>query len=311
MRKYLFSLLFGTLFSIPVLACLNGEQMVLANHQLLYSDYESDVPSGHDFGSKKRLEAFVAALEKGYQKTKEIEYLSDKGFVLIILKRYQEAIDLYKEVESIEPGRYSTASNMGTAYELIGNNREAFKWIEMAVKIKPNSHLKSEWIHINILKAKMKGGSSVSSVDLIGKDFGNRQAPQSTLSKDDLQMLKMQIYYQLNERMSFVKPKDKIVARLLFDLGNIEFLMNQKDDAMEDYQLAVDYGFDNPIIKKRLKLYTPVLSKPIEKLEETIHYHMREPQRFELMEMMIAVSAFLGVGCLAFTFRRKIFLLLK
>ncbi|MCS4300770.1 tetratricopeptide repeat protein [Chryseobacterium sp. BIGb0232] len=311
MNKYFFIFIFIFLFSIPISACLNGEEMVLSNRGILYTDYEGEVPHGHEFGGKKRLEAFLVTLEKGYNKTKNLDYLSDKGFVLIILGRYKEAIALYKKIEYIEPGRYSTASNIGTAYELSGNNTEALQWIEKALQINPKSHSSSEWIHVNILKAKIKGEEYISSKNLIGRDFGNEKLPQSNLRKNELQDLKMQLYYQLNERISFVKPKDRIVAQLLFDLGNIALLMNQKAEAKEDYQLAEEYGFNNSVLDERIKLLTLKNSESIRTIVNEIKYHTREPQVFHLMETIVSVAAFLLAGFIIFVFRNKIALMLK
>lgn len=307
MRKYLLSLLFGTLFSISAFACLNGEKMVLANQDVLYIDYDGEVPYGHQIGVKEELEEFLVKLKKGYDKTKDIDYLSDEGYILILLGRYQEAIDLYKKIESLQPGRYSTASNIGTAYELIGNNREALKWIEIAVKIEPHSHLKSEWIHINILKAKIRGAISVSSIDLIGKDLGNEKTPQSTLSKDDLQLLKMQIYYQLNERMTFVKPKNAIVAQLLFDLGNIALLMNQKYDAEKSYLQAIEYGFENPILEERLKLSSQSLAKN----GKQVSHNMKKSVEINWIDLSFFALSLILLGVVIFKFRKKIFSLFK
>ena len=307
MRKYLLSLLFGTLFSISAFACLNGEKMVLANQDVLYIDYDGEVPYGHQIGGKEELEEFLVKLKKGYNKTKDIDYLSDEGYILILLGRYQEAIDLYKKIESLQPGRYSTASNIGTAYELIGNNREALKWIEIAMKIEPHSHLKSEWIHINILKSKIKDERFVSSVDLVGKDFGNGEAPQSTLSKDDLQLLKMQIYYQLNERMTFVKPKNAIVAQLLFDIGNIALLMNQKYDAEKSYLQAIEYGFENPILEERLKLSSQTLAKN----GKQVSHNMKESVEINWIGLSFFALSLILLGFVIFKFRNKIFSLFK
>ena len=44
--------------------------------------------------------------------------------------------------------------------------------------------------------------------------------------------------------MTFIKPKDKIVAQLLFDLSNVTFLLGDFLVATKDYELAIDYGFD-------------------------------------------------------------------
>ncbi len=300
------------LFSIPALACLNGEQMILANSEMLYSDYEGEVPYGHDFADKERLKAFLVSLEKGYQKTNDLDYLSDKGFILIILGKYEEAIILYKKIESLEPNRYSTASNIGTAYELIGNNVEALKWIEKAVKINPVSHFHSEWIHINILKAKIKGRQFITSKFLIGHDFGNDKAPVSNLNKDELYVLKRQMYYQLNERMSFVTPEDQIVAQLLFDLGNVAYLLGEKGDAFEDYKLAAEYGFSNPILEDRIHLYSPIMKLNVgEKIRKEITFNMRKPKVPQLIGTFTSVFALLITGLIIYRFREKIKLVMK
>ena len=311
MIKYFFTLILGILFPTFGLACLNGERMILENQKILYHDDETNVPNGHNFGDKARLNAFLTTLEKGYQNTKDLNYLSDKGYVLVVLGKYKEAIDLYKKIEVIAPGRYSTASNIGTAYELAGNNTEALKWIEKALKINPQSHHSSEWIHVNILKAKMKGDQYVSSKFLIGKDFGNRKYPESDLNKEELYILIKQIYYQLNERISFVKPKDKIVAQLLFDLGNASFLAGENEEAVEDYKLAEKYGFEDHILNERINLYSPNMDGYFRKIGNEITYQTREPQKFRLTETIVSVLAFLWVCLMVFGLRRKIFLLLK
>lgn len=302
MNKYFFSFIFSIMLSAPVFGCLNGEQMVLANKELLYVDHSGEVPYGHGFGSKEQVEEFLGKLEKGYQETKDLDYLSDKGFILIILGKYNEAIELYKKIESMQPGRYSTASNIGTAYELIGNNKEALKWIEKAIEIEPNSHFRSEWIHVNILKTKIKGDQYISSEHLIGKDFGKEKYPKSDLNKDELQLLKMQLYYQLNERISFVKPKDKIVAQLLFDLGNLAFLTNQKEDAMEDYEMAKEYGFESPVLNERLQAVGGNKQKTLSNNEEDeVHW----------TGLILSIVSLVVSGCILFIYRKKILLLLK
>ncbi len=254
MKKSFLVLIFIALFSVPAFGCLNGETLQLADGMMLYEDYDGFVPYGHQFSNTEDLFESMRSMDKGYKETRNINYLSDKGLILIILGKYREAIDLYKKIEKLEPGRYSTASNMGTAYELLGENTKALHWINRAIQINPVSHHGSEWIHINILKAKLKGNQYITSSFLIGQDFGNHKIPFSKLSGEELFLLKKQLYYQLNERISFVEPKDKIVALLLFDLANISYLMEESEDALETYIMAKDYGFDQPLFDERIKL---------------------------------------------------------
>ncbi len=312
MRKYFFCLLFGALFSIPVFGCLNGESLRLENGTILYEDYEGYVPYGHEFGDNEKLMRILKSLENRYKETGKVEYLSDKGLILIIQGKYQEAIDLYKDIEKLHPNRYSTASNLGTAYELTGNNSEALQWIERAVEINPVSHSRSEWIHINILKAKIKGEQYITSTFLIGQDFGNEKYPVSNLEKAELFKLREMVYYQLNERVSFVKPKDKIVAQLLFDLGNISYLFREKGEASETYKLAQEYGFDKPILKERMALYSSLVVDHLEKkVIKEIKHQTKPTRRSHLIGLFVSIFALFFSGLVVFIFRKKILLMIK
>lgn len=305
MKKSVLSLIFSFLFSIPALACLNGETKELKDGTMIYMDFAGFVPRGHSFNNPEDLEKTLGGLEKEYKRTKNLDYLSDKGYILIILKKYKEAIELYKRIESIAPGRYSIASNMGTAYELMGNNIEALKWIEKSIKINPESHFSSEWIHANILKAKIKGGEIYSSEALIQTDFGSKRNPETNLSKEELYKLRKSLFYQLNERISFVNPEDKIVAQLLFDLGNVAFLMKFKNEALGDYEKAVIYGFNDPIIKQRiasLSAITDSKEAPKDVLDESTE---------EIIKVGLSVFSLLISAIIIFIFRKKIFPMLK
>jgi tetratricopeptide (TPR) repeat protein len=253
MNKIAIVLIIATFLYHDMYACINGETLILKNNVILYQDEESHVPYGHQFADKQVLKKVMRELDSLYRTTKDVDYLSDKGVLLILFEKYSEAIELYLSIEKLQPDRYSTASNLGTAYELTGQNMQALKWIKRAVEIEPKSHKNSEWLHIKILEAKIKGEQFYTTCFLLNTDFGTALLPQTTLSDVELEELFEEVYYQLNERVSFIKPKDRIVAQLLFDLGNITFLQRDYSNARANYQLAKDYGFSDPIVEKRIK----------------------------------------------------------
>jgi tetratricopeptide (TPR) repeat protein len=262
MKQILITTILTLLFFIKTFACLNGESMVLKDGTFLFVDKKGNVPYGHIFNSDEDFKDGIKQLDSLYKKTKDLDYLSDKGLLLILLKRYDEAVKLYLEIERLEPKRYSTASNIGTAYELLGQNDKALQWIKKSVEIDPKSHKNSEWIHIKILEAKNKGQQFVTPDFLLNTNFSIEVTPKSTLSKDELQKLSDALYYQLNERVSFVEPKEKIVAQLLFDLGNIAFLLGNYYDASADYVEAIKYGFTGQLIEQRIKEVQRLLKSP-------------------------------------------------
>lgn len=255
MKKILIAFTLIFLFLCKSFACLNGETTVLKDGTFLYMDRREKVPYGHTkMFEVKSLNKSLKKLDGLYKKTKDLDYLSDKGLILILLKKYDEAIKLYLEIEEKEPNRYSTASNLGTAYELAGQNENALKWIKRAVEIDPTSHDNSEWLHVKILEAKIKGELYYNSDFLLNLRFGSSDEPISGLKDSALQKMHDALYYQLNERVSFIKPKDELVAELLFDLGNFAFELGNYEDARHDYELARKYGYEGDLIDVRMAL---------------------------------------------------------
>jgi len=250
----------------PTFSCLNGDSKVLKDGTFLYEDREGNVPYGHDF-YVDNYDKLINKLDSLYNSTKDIDYLSDKGLLLILLKKYESAIKLYLNIEKIKPDRYSTASNIGTAYELIGENKKALRWIKKSVELDSESHNNSEWIHVKILEAKIKGEQFYTTNFLLNTDFGLDILPNTQMPYEQLQDLSNSLYYQLNERVSFVKPEDKIVAQLLFDIGNIAFLLRNNYDALADYKQAKIYGYEGELIEKRIE-QTKLLIKEVERNRE-------------------------------------------
>jgi tetratricopeptide (TPR) repeat protein len=75
---------------------------------------------------------------------------------LIYAGNYTSALPLLQKAEADSPGAYSIAANLGTNYELVGNNAEALRWITEAMRRNPDSHRGTEWVHVLVLKAKIR-----------------------------------------------------------------------------------------------------------------------------------------------------------
>ena len=259
------------LISFKTFACLNGDTKLLTNGFEIYHDDHKVVPLGHEF-HVDNFPKLIAELESEYKKTGNIDYLSDKGYILIIQRKYDEALKLYLNIEKIKPNRYSTASNIGTLYELMGENEKAYDWIKKSIQINPESHNGSEWLHLKILDAKIKNLKDVSGAFLIETTFGLEKNPKTKLSPEELEILRMALYYQLNERITFIKPKDQIISVLLFELGNIAKINKDDLSATEIYELSKKYGFQNELINNRI----------ISCYEDKLNYWTSEVEKLEL-----------------------------
>jgi tetratricopeptide (TPR) repeat protein len=236
-------------FNASVFACINEmKALISGKHEITHT---AEAPVGRDFDDTIYYKGRLMELDSLWKAEKNIDHYSDYGVQLIYLGRYNEAKAVFHEIHKRQPGRYATAANIGTIYELLGQNDSALYWIKEAVRIDPTSHMNSEWIHVNILEAKVRGEAFVNAKFLIGTEFGNDIKPVTTLSEDELGKLKVALRYQLSERMSFIKSNDKIVGLLLFELGNMVALQDDVTTALRIYDKAVAYGFANNVLKKR------------------------------------------------------------
>ncbi len=166
------------------------------------------------------------------------------------------AITLLQQLEAAHPDRYSTAANLGTAYELKDDLDSALKWIQEGIRRNPDSHHGSEWVHVEILKARIQLRENPrylhdhriipipddlaenTTLSIGGHSYSPRQAYKA-------------IFYQLQERMVFVKPPDPVVADLIFTLARIESHISTIDSARLLVSMSSTYELADPSIATR------------------------------------------------------------
>lgn len=198
--------------------------------------------------------------------------LIDLSVVLVRFGKLPEAVKLLQFVEKQYPGEYQTASNIGTAYELMGRNEDALKWISEGLKRNPNDHFATEWLHVHILKAKLgQLPRPANDRSILNLDFGNGAIPQrpAPLPKGNkgtplsLYETVNALRYQLTERIQFVDAPDKMVGALLLDWANLELLAGSVESADVLYEAAIRYGIkEDKIIASRRKEVARILSLP-------------------------------------------------
>jgi tetratricopeptide (TPR) repeat protein len=189
---------------------------------------------------------------KNYQNqdADSIEYLSDYAATLVFLSHYAEAKSIYEGIEQVSPDRYTTASNLGTIYELIGMPDSALYWINRSIELNPASHGGSEWIHVKILEAQING-TTEGTASILGLDFGSEATPEN-INHYNLDKLSGDIYHQLSERLRFVEAPNKTVGNLFFDYGNVAALNYSLEGAIDFYTESARFGFKSDLMDIRL-----------------------------------------------------------
>jgi tetratricopeptide (TPR) repeat protein len=240
---------------------LNPEQSIMS-HAFSLSDLRGD-----SIAQSKKMNKLKAQTPQ-YNK-----YYNDYGVTLVKMGHLAEAEKVFLELEKNQANQYSTASNLGTTYELMGQNEKALYWISEGIKRDSKSHKGSEWIHVKILEAKIalaRDPNYLKNHTVLGTDFGKeilpdykdvpsarnlmdymhlpKNSPKDTL----LRYLYSHLYYQLKERTHFIKKDDPIMGELFFDLGNIAAIIHSFKSATDNYQYVAQYGYKTPISEKRI-----------------------------------------------------------
>lgn len=174
--------------------------------------------------------------------------LNDLAVALIYTGAYQDAREILERIEAAHPGSYMTASNLGTAYELCGNNIEALRWIKTGIQLNPGAHRATEWLHVKILEAKI--AMEVDPTWIVHREvFDRENAIGNVGNLLGHEEVALALKIQLHERLPFSKPPDALVGKLLYALGE-EILKSRGQDKDDDenysealgvFQLASEY----------------------------------------------------------------------
>jgi tetratricopeptide (TPR) repeat protein len=238
--------------------CCMNEYHALLGGELVYAEAQkhNQMPVGRfSHVSKEELSHLLDRAYKMYKSSFDLLDYSDYAVMLTYNGRFREANTIFLKIEKKTPNHYATAANLGTTYELLGEIDSAIYWLNKAIKIKPDSHKGSEWIHLKILEAKKAANGDEQKLwntDILTLGLGENEIPENRDNKN-LAQISEQIYTQLSERMSFIQPKDPVIGRLLFDLGNVTAITQDVKSALRIYNEAKRYGFQSDLFAMREK----------------------------------------------------------
>ena len=170
--KLLFILFFVSAHSF---GCIN-EYRTLLSGEMIHKNVTGE-DDWENYINKEELIEQAKVLFENFQRTGSIKYLSDYAAKLIYLGEYEKAKNIYIEIENKKSNLYTTASNLGTIYELIGKPDSALYWIRKSVTLNPQSHEGSEWIHLKILEFKINKNQNIEN-SILGLDFGQGELPK-------------------------------------------------------------------------------------------------------------------------------------
>lgn len=298
--KYLLLILCFFLLPKTAKSCIN-EYRTLMDGSVIMTEAQSAIPSGkYNLDNKKELLDRLNKAESIYKMSNKLYDYSDYATMLIYNGQLEKARDIFLSIEKQKANLYITAANLGTTYELLGKNDSAIYWLTRAITINPDSHNGSEWIHLKVLEAKMLSNGDekiLSNIDILNLGFGDEVIPKNPSAfngKLNIIQIETQLYIQLTERMTFIKPKDPVVGKLLFDLGNVCAITKDLKSAIEIYQKAREYGFNSDLLDKRERHFKSLQLKA-DLRNNTEGWVRHNPGAFLLFASIILVLILSGI----------------
>lgn len=182
-------------------------------------------------------------LQNAIDKKTDFKILSDFAWYEVRIGNKENAVKLLEALYRLNPEEYNVVANLGTAYEVTGQNKKALEFIRKAVAINPASHFGSEWIHIRILEQKVKEKPDYTKIINLGADKSfTKWLTGETYNKEITpDSLMVQIAYQLHERIGFIPEPDPIVGQLIFDFADLVTIARSVSEAKPFYRYAVTY----------------------------------------------------------------------
>lgn len=188
---------------------------------------------------------------------KEVMVYNDAAVIDLLSGKVEQALTALAAIEEKHPGFYFTAANMGTAYELHGEDEKALQWISEGIKRNPASHMYAEWLHENILKAKIKLKTDpqwLAKNRILGFDpetmpSGEKFQWVTSQGVADEKRIHTSLMSQLAVRAIFIKPKDIIMSHLLKEAAEFELHHGLVEEALRLLDLSVDYGMPEENVK--------------------------------------------------------------
>lgn len=193
--------------------------------------------------SKGYYEARVKAAEAALAKdATSIAARNDLAVALLKLGRFEESLEQFTTIETQEPGRYETRSNLGVLHKKWGKYSEAADYTAKALAIKPSGHLGLGNFYLKMLRwqADRKANpATVPAKSYLGYDYNGsmwRLFPAKATKEQRAAHV---------ERIKALVRSDRTFADGLFVLGDYYHTRWDLNLALWSYSRALQLGHPN------------------------------------------------------------------
>lgn len=249
----------------PASACANIEYSTLENTYTKYLDTLDwfSKPVERALAAKPADDPHVTPNPSAYSTEPAAGIRENDEAVRMVLKgNPRGALEKLMQIEAEHPGLYATAANMGTCYELTGDDEQALLWIRQGLQRNPYSHMLAEWLHVRVLEAKiaLKTDPSWLASHTISGFHPDQESFETEQGLKDTEGLLASFRSQCTVRALFIKPQDPVMAQLLYEAAT--FMLRERTNSIRStLALAMQYGLPAPRAEALLAEATAILKQ--------------------------------------------------
>lgn len=295
-RRVISACLFLLLSVAPARAGLYYSSEQFASLPAQWRGFLLDHRALRNIAVKPKVEAEASPLRTRYRQeadklkaraTKEklsADDLADLGALYIRLGEIDRAIEVLRPAQRAHPNHFALAANLGTAWQLHGELRQAAGALEEAIRLAPGKFLAFEKAHLKLVRSRMQKQAGDLD-DLFGIRYVNDKDAfePGKIAAGHLKKLPVHAL-AVAQQLALWLPADGPLLWQLAELANAHGDIRNAASMMEG--CVVQFGMNQPALRARRQILREVVaSLPMPKLGEehvdkhagTIAFRSRRP----------------------------------
>lgn len=219
-----------------------------------------------------RLEAdkLEATAKKGKL---DADAIADLGAIYIRLGEADRAVELLRDAHEKHPNHFAVVANLGSAWQMLGDYRQAEAAIEEAVRLAPGKYSALEKTHLKLIRSRLRKAPGELD-DLFGVRYVNDKGAFEPTKIAAAEMKKLPANaLAVSQQLALWFPADGPLLWQLAELSNAHGDVRNAAAMMEG--CVVQFGMQNATLKKHRQILRDIVEKlPAAKIgEEHVDKH--------------------------------------
>jgi hypothetical protein len=176
---------------------------------------------------------------------------ADLGAIYVRLGEAGKAVTHLRPAQRAHPNHFQIAANLGTAWQMIGDLREAVSCLEQSVRLAPGKHLLAEEYHLKLVRARLHKTPGLD--DLFGIRFVNDKGdyePGKLAAAEHKKLPSKAV--AVVQQLALWLPGDPVLLWQLAELANAHGDVKNAAAIMDG--CVTQFGLDFPDLRRHRRL---------------------------------------------------------